>query len=62
MKLLIIVLFAGVVFSLGQALFAMSRPAHERSPNGVSTALTIRVGLSIALVITLLAASWFELL
>ena len=50
------------LFSLGHALVALSRPAQERSPDAVATALTVRVGLSIALVITLLAASWLELL
>ena len=62
MKTLVAILFFGIVFSLGQAMFQMTRPADKRVPNGVSNALTMRIVLSIILVVALLLSARLELL
>jgi hypothetical protein len=60
-KILIVLVLAGIVASLGKALFHMS----SGSPNDVAhsammaRALTVRIGLSIALFILLMIAWYF---
>lgn len=41
-------------------MFYMTRPADKRFVNGISNALTMRIVLSIILVVTLLIATRFE--
>ena len=55
MKILIIAILLGIVWSLGQALFSMtSGPSDSKR---MVQALTVRVGLSVALFVLLLI-SW----
>jgi hypothetical protein len=56
-KILIIVTLFAIVFSLGSALFHMSR--NKGDPKKMARALTIRVGLSVALFILLMLA-WYN--
>ncbi|HEU4619093.1 MAG TPA: twin transmembrane helix small protein [Gammaproteobacteria bacterium] len=54
MYLLIVVLFAAIVASLGSALFSLLRPKND--PKRMLNALTLRVGLSVLLFVLLLIA------
>jgi hypothetical protein len=56
-KVLIIVVLLGIVLSLGSALFHLSRGKGD--PKKMVRALTIRVGLSVALFILLMLA-WYN--
>ena len=56
-KILIIVTLFAIVFSLGSALFHLSRGKGD--PKKMVRALTIRVGLSVALFILLMLA-WYN--
>lgn len=60
MKLLIGLAFAGVVFSLGSALFHLT--SRQRDPEKFNRALMWRVAFSIVLIVLLLVAYRFELL
>ncbi len=55
MKIVILIMLAGVVISLGSALSSMTSPADHSER--MLRALTIRVVMSIGLVVTLLV-SW----
>jgi hypothetical protein len=61
-KILIVVTLVGIVMSLGKALFHMSS-AHADDPVAQSAmmarALTVRIGLSVALFILLMLAWYF---
>jgi hypothetical protein len=59
-KLLIGLAFAGIVFSLGSALFHMSSRQHD--PEKLNRALMWRVAFSVLLIVLLLVAWRFELL
>jgi DUF2909 family protein len=56
-KILVIATLAAIVFSLGSALFHLSRGKGD--PQKMVRALTIRVGLSVALFILLMLA-WYN--
>jgi Flp pilus assembly protein protease CpaA len=56
-KILIIVTLFAIVFSLGSALFHMSRGTGDSKK--MARALTIRIGLSVALFILLMVA-WYN--
>jgi len=56
-KILIIVTLFAIVFSLGRALFHMSRGTGDSKK--MARALTIRIGLSVALFILLMVA-WYN--
>ena len=56
-KILILIVFAGIVGSLGSALFHLSRGKGD--PKKMVRALTVRVGLSVALFILLMLA-WYN--
>ena len=56
-KILIIVTLFAIVFSLGSALFHMSRGKGDSKK--MARALTVRVGLSVALFILLMLA-WYN--
>jgi hypothetical protein len=56
-KVLIVVVLLGIVLSLGSALFHLSRGKGD--PKKMVRALTIRVGLSVALFILLMLA-WYN--
>ena len=56
-KVLVVVVLLGIVFSLGSALFHLSRGKGD--PKKMVRALTIRVGLSVALFILLMLA-WYN--
>jgi hypothetical protein len=56
-KILIIITLFAIVFSLGSALFHLSRGKGD--PKKMVRALTIRVGLSVALFILLMLA-WYN--
>jgi hypothetical protein len=53
-KLLVIAALLAIVFSLGSALYHLS--SHQGNPHKMVRALTIRVGLSVALFVLLLVA------
>jgi hypothetical protein len=55
-KILIIITLFAIIFSLGSALFHMSR--NKGDSKKMARALTIRVGLSVALFILLMLA-WY---
>ncbi|MEP7245824.1 MAG: twin transmembrane helix small protein [Gammaproteobacteria bacterium] len=60
-RILVIVVFLGILASLGSALFHLSRGGVERTSEDsrkMARALTIRVGLSIALFLLLMLA-WY---
>lgn len=62
MKVVMIALFLGVVFSLGSALMSMTRK-DGRDSRAMANALTVRVALSIALVAFLVigwSLGWIE--
>lgn len=52
---LVIGLFVAIVFSLGSALFHLSRPGDSKK---MARALTVRIALSIGLFILLMLAWW----
>jgi hypothetical protein len=56
-KILVIVALGGIVFSLGSALFHLSRGKGD--PQKMVRALTIRVALSVGLFILLMVA-WYN--
>jgi hypothetical protein len=56
-KILIIIALVGIVASLGSALFHLS--SSKGDPQKMVRALTIRVGLSVALFILLMVA-WYN--
>jgi hypothetical protein len=56
-KILVLVTLVAIVFSLGSALFHLSRGKGD--PKKMVRALTIRVGLSVALFILLMVA-WYN--
>ena len=56
-KILVIIALGGIVFSLGSALFHLSRGKGD--PQKMVRALTIRVGLSVGLFILLMVAWYF---
>lgn len=56
-KILIIIALFAIVFSLGSALFHLSRGKGD--PQKMVRALTIRIGLSVALFILLMIA-WYN--
>lgn len=56
-KILVIIALGGIVFSLGSALFHLSRGKGD--PKKMVRALTIRVGLSVGLFILLMLA-WYN--
>lgn len=60
MKLLIGLAFAGIVFSLGSALFQMT--SRDRDPVKFNRALMWRVAFSVMLVALLVVAYWLGLL
>ncbi len=60
MKVLIAVALLGIVASLGQALFAMSSGPDQSAR--VVRALTVRIGLSVALFAALLIGAHFGLI
>jgi len=60
-KILIVLVLAGIVASLGRALFHMSSggsddPGHSAM---MARALTVRIGLSVALFVLLMVAWYF---
>jgi len=52
-KLIVVVLFVGILASLGSALLALVRNRDTASSERMAKALTLRVGLSIALFVLL---------
>ncbi len=56
-KILILIVFAGIVVSLGSALFHLSKGKGD--PRKMVRALTVRVGLSLALFLLLMLA-WYN--
>jgi Protein of unknown function (DUF2909) len=53
-KLLVVAVLIGIIASLGSALFQLTRAGND--PGKMVRALTIRVGLSVALFLVLLIA------
>ena len=60
-KILIVVVLLGIVASLGKALFHMSSGGSDTAANSalMARALTVRIGLSIALFVLLMLAWYF---
>ncbi len=56
MRIVIVVALIGILFSLGSALFYLMR--DKGATNRTVNALTIRVGLSIALFLFILFSYW----
>ena len=62
-KILVVIVLAAIVFSLGSALFHLSRGNRtEEDSRKMARALTFRVGLSLALFVLLMAAWYFGLI
>ena len=61
-KVLIVIVLFAIVGSLGSALFHLSRGKSEEDSRKMARALTIRVGLSLALFLLLMAAWYFGLI
>ena len=57
-KILVIVVLFAIVGSLGSALFHLSRGKGEEDSRKMARALTVRIGLSLALFILLMLA-WY---
>lgn len=61
-RILVIVVFLGILVSLGSALFHLTRggtrPRTDEDSRKMARALTYRIGLSIALFLLLMAA-WY---
>ena len=60
-KILIVVVLVGIVASLGKALFHMSSGGPDEAGHSamMARALTVRIGLSIALFVLLMLAWYF---
>ena len=60
-KILILLVLAGIVASLGKALFHMSSGATDTAAHSamMARALTVRIGLSVTLFILLMIAWYF---
>jgi Protein of unknown function (DUF2909) len=59
-KILIVLVLAGIVASLGKALFHMSSGGSDVGHSAMmARALTVRIGLSIALFVLLMIAWYF---
>ena len=60
-KILIVLLLVGIVASLGKALFHMSSGGADHADHSamMARALTVRIGLSVALFILLMLAWYF---
>jgi hypothetical protein len=62
-KILVVIVLFAIVLSLGSALFHLSRGGRsEEDSRKMARALTIRVGLSLALFVLLMAAWYFGLI
>jgi len=59
-KILVVIVLIGIVGSLGSALFHLSNKKGD--PDKMVKSLSIRVGLSLALFILLMAAWYFGLI
>ncbi|HKT71839.1 MAG TPA: twin transmembrane helix small protein [Steroidobacteraceae bacterium] len=61
LKILILLVLAGIVVSLGKALFHLSAgaPADIENSARMARALTVRIGLSVALFVLLMLA-WYS--
>ena len=60
-KILIVLVLAGIVASLGKALFHMSSGGSDHAAHSamMARALTVRIGLSVALFVLLMIAWYF---
>lgn len=58
MRLLVALVFIGILFALGSALFQLLKP-QKKDTKAMARSLTWRIGLSIALFLFLLAAYQF---
>jgi len=60
-KILIVLVLAGIVASLGKALFHMSSGGPDDAAHSamMARALTVRIGLSVALFVLLMVAWYF---
>ena len=56
MRIFVVIIFLLIVASLGSALFYLMR--DKGSSNRTVNALTVRIGLSVALFLLLLFANW----
>ena len=62
-KVLIVIVLFAIIISLGSALFHLSRGNRsEEDSRKMARALTIRIGLSLALFLMLMAAWYFGLI
>jgi cytochrome bd-type quinol oxidase subunit 2 len=61
-KVLILIVLAAIVISLGSALFHLSRGKTEEDSRKMARALTVRIGLSLVLFLLLMAAWYFGLI
>jgi hypothetical protein len=62
-KLLVVLILVAIVGSLGSALFHLSRGnGSEEHSRKMARALTVRIGLSLALFLILMAAWYFGLI
>lgn len=57
-KVLIVIVLFAIIVSLGSALFHLSRGKTEEDSRKMARALTVRIGLSLALFLLLMAA-WY---
>jgi len=55
-RIVVVIVVIAIVFSLGSALFQLSRPGGD--PQRMLRALTWRIGLSVALFLLLLLGWW----
>jgi uncharacterized membrane protein len=60
MRYVVIAMLIAIVASLGSALFAMLKPGKD--PKRMVKALSLRVGLSVALFLLLMAGYYFGLI
>ena len=58
-KILIVIVLFAIIGSLGSALFHLSRGKGEQDSARMARALTVRIGLSLALFILLMLA-WYN--
>jgi cytochrome bd-type quinol oxidase subunit 2 len=62
-KVLVVLVLLAIVASLGSALFHLSRGSRtEEDSRKMARALTVRIGLSLALFLMLMAAWYFGLI
>jgi H+/Cl- antiporter ClcA len=64
-RIIVIVVFLGIVASLGSALYHLTRGGTERTledSRKMARALTVRIGLSIVLFLLLMLAWWAGLI